>query len=78
VTDRDQFDSTRLGLEVAFAIESLWPGKIDVDTNRKLIGNARVIEDLKNGTDPRVIEAEIADTLRAFQDGARKYLLYPE
>src|SRR4029077_15375834 len=29
ITDRGQFDSIRLGLEVAYALQKLYPGKID-------------------------------------------------
>ena len=34
ITNRDEFDSTRFGLEVAYALEKLYPGKISVDANR--------------------------------------------
>ena len=31
ITDRDAFDSIRLGLELAYAFEQLYPGKMDLD-----------------------------------------------
>ena len=31
ITDRDQFDSIRLGLEVAYALHKLYLGKIDFE-----------------------------------------------
>ncbi len=44
ITDRDSFDSTRFGLEVGYALEKLYPGKIAWEINRFLIGNHEVIE----------------------------------
>ena len=43
ITNRDAFDSARLGLEIAAALQKLYPGKIDFDANKKLIGSAEVI-----------------------------------
>src|SRR5437660_2997521 len=49
ITDRNAFDSTRLGLEMGYALETLYPGKISWDDNRFLIGNRAAIEAGKNG-----------------------------
>ncbi len=78
ITDRDEFDSTRLGLEIAFALRSLWPGKIDLEANRWLIGNRHVLQEMEDGTDPDSIVDELMDPLRAFREARRQYLLYPE
>jgi uncharacterized protein YbbC (DUF1343 family)/CubicO group peptidase (beta-lactamase class C family) len=76
ITDRDRFDSIRLGLEVAYALHKLYPGKIDVEQSKQLIGNRKVIDALKAGTDPRVIEQGLMTDLASFMNRRRPYLLY--
>jgi len=66
----------RLGLEIAYALGKLYPGKIDVESCRKLIGNRKVIEMMKSGDDPRAIEQRIEEELVTFTDRRRPYLLY--
>jgi len=63
ILNREQFSSVRLGLEVAFALGKLYPGKwiwscAGADCNRK------VIESLKSGEDPRAIEQGIENNCR--------------
>jgi uncharacterized protein YbbC (DUF1343 family)/CubicO group peptidase (beta-lactamase class C family) len=76
VTNRDGFDSARLGLEIAAALRNLYPGKIDLDKNEKLIGSTEVIRALAAGDDPRDIQQRITDSLAAFLAVRDKYLLY--
>lgn len=76
VTDREAFDSARLGLELAAAIGRLYPGRIALDDNRRLIGSRRVIEALKAGDDPRKIVQDEQESLRAFLVLRDKYLIY--
>jgi uncharacterized protein YbbC (DUF1343 family) len=76
ITNRDDFDSARLGLEIAAALQKLYPGKIDFDANRKLIGSAEVIRALTAGDDPRDIQQKMADSVAAFIKLREKYLLY--
>jgi uncharacterized protein YbbC (DUF1343 family) len=76
IVNREQFSSVRLGLEVAYALGKLYPGKVDLELCRKLIGNRKVIESMKSGEDPRAIEQRIEDQLRAFEERRRPYLLY--
>jgi uncharacterized protein YbbC (DUF1343 family) len=76
ITDRDQFDSVRLGLEVAYALHKLYPGKIDLELSKQLIGNRKVIDALKAGDDPRVIEQELMNDIAAFMNRRRPFLLY--
>ena len=44
IVNREQFSSVRLGLEIAYALGKLYPGKIDLESCRRLIGNRKVIE----------------------------------
>ena len=76
ITDRDQLDSVRLGLEVAYALQKLYPGKIDLELSKALIGNRKVIDALKAGDDPRVIEQDLLPEIAAFMNRRRPYLLY--
>ena len=77
ITNRDDFDSARLGLEIAAALQKLYPGKIDWDAGKKLIGSAEVIRALAAGDDPRDIQQKMADSVAAFLKLREKYLLYP-
>jgi uncharacterized protein YbbC (DUF1343 family) len=76
IVNREQFNSVRLGLEIASALEKLYPGKIDFESCRLLIGNRKVIDALKAHQDPRAIEQSIDDDLKTFLDRRRPYLLY--
>jgi uncharacterized protein YbbC (DUF1343 family)/CubicO group peptidase (beta-lactamase class C family) len=76
VTDRNAFDSARLGLELGYAFEKLYPGKIPWDLNRFLIGGREVIAAAKNAADPRVTVQKMQDALAAFIQRREKYLLY--
>jgi len=76
ITNRDDLDSARLGLEIAAALQKLYPGKIDFDAGKKLIGSAEVIRALAAGDDPREIQQQMADSVSAFLKVREKYLLY--
>jgi uncharacterized protein YbbC (DUF1343 family) len=76
ITDRDAFDSARLGLELAYAFEKLYPGRMALDTNRFLIGNHEAIAAAKGGVDPRTTLQKIEGSLAAFIQRREKYLLY--
>jgi uncharacterized protein YbbC (DUF1343 family) len=78
ITNRESMDSVRLGLEVAAALQKLYPGKITFATNAKLIGNNDVIKMLEDGEDPRTILQKQQDGVDAFVARRRTYLLYPE
>jgi uncharacterized protein YbbC (DUF1343 family) len=76
VTNRETFDSTRFGLELAFALNRLYPGKIAFEENRFLIGNHDVLRELKEGVDPGTILQELQDSLAGFIQLRERYLLY--
>jgi uncharacterized protein YbbC (DUF1343 family)/CubicO group peptidase (beta-lactamase class C family) len=76
VTDRERFSAQRLGLEIAAALLRLYPGRIALDPNRRLIGNAAVVKALASGADPREIEQKSQDELAEFLQTRNKYLLY--
>jgi uncharacterized protein YbbC (DUF1343 family)/CubicO group peptidase (beta-lactamase class C family) len=76
VTNRDLFDSTRLGLEVAAALEKLYPGKIDFTLSARLIGSDDTMHALAAGEDPRTIEEHMMDSVAGFVKLREPYLLY--
>ena len=73
VTDRETFSSSRLGLEVAAALQALYPNRILLEKNRNLIGNSAVMRAVAEGKDP----APAANAgIQQFLELRRKYLLY--
>ena len=76
ITDREAFDSARLGLELGYAFEKLYPGKMSLETNRFLIGNHEVISAEKDGVDPRTTLEKMNAVLAGFVQRREKYLLY--
>jgi uncharacterized protein YbbC (DUF1343 family) len=76
VTNRESFDSSRLGFEIASALLKLYPGKISLEPNGKLIGNEQVMRALAAGEDPETIRQKQQDALQGFLRLREKYLLY--
>jgi uncharacterized protein YbbC (DUF1343 family) len=76
VTNLESFNAVRLGLEVAAALQTLYPGKISFEANRKLIGSEATLRALETGDDPRIIEQKLETPLRDFLQIREKYLLY--
>jgi uncharacterized protein YbbC (DUF1343 family) len=76
IVNREMLDATRLGLEVAGAIQKLYPGKVDWSANKRLIGSDEVIRRLQAGDDPRTIQQAMHDGVAAFMELRAKYLIY--
>ena len=76
VTNREAFDSSRLGLEIAAALLKLYPGEISLETDHALIGNAETIRALAAGEDPEAIRQRQQDAMQPFLALREKYLLY--
>lgn len=76
LTNREAFDATRLGLELAAAVQKLYPGKIDLAAGKKLIGSDDAIKRLTAGEDPRAIQQSFQDAVYDFLKLRDKYLLY--
>jgi uncharacterized protein YbbC (DUF1343 family) len=76
LTDRNVLDSPYLGIELAAALYRLCPGKFDLDRNVGMIGSREVVEEIKNGVDPREIRQRWQRRLNAFVTLRQKYLLY--
>ncbi len=76
ITNRDTFDSVRLGLELAYGLNKLYPGKIAWQENRFLVGNQQVLRALKIGVEPGTIVQEMENSLAVFTRQRERYLLY--
>ncbi len=76
ILNREQLNSVRMGLDVAYALQRLYPGKINFEACRFLIGSREVVDALKAGTPPGVIEERLREQLEKFEDRRRPYLIY--
>jgi uncharacterized protein YbbC (DUF1343 family) len=76
VTNRETFNSVRLGLEVAAALQKLYPHKIDLQKCRFLIGNKQVIREIEAGADAQSIERKWRDALESYMNRRKAYLMY--
>jgi uncharacterized protein YbbC (DUF1343 family) len=77
ITNRDLLDASRLGFELAGAMQKLYPGKIDFTVDARLIGANDAIRRIAAGDDPRTIVDGFMDSLSHFVDLRAKYLMYP-
>jgi uncharacterized protein YbbC (DUF1343 family)/CubicO group peptidase (beta-lactamase class C family) len=76
ITNREAFDSVRLGLEVIHALQKLYPGKINLETCRWLIGNRELIRQITAGESTQKIETDLQEQLAQFLARRQLYLLY--
>jgi uncharacterized protein YbbC (DUF1343 family)/CubicO group peptidase (beta-lactamase class C family) len=76
VTNREMFDTGRFGIELASALAKLFPGKIDFERCKFLIGNRSVVESLKKGQDPSAIWMRFQSATAEFAARRMPYLLY--
>jgi uncharacterized protein YbbC (DUF1343 family)/CubicO group peptidase (beta-lactamase class C family) len=76
ILNRETFSAIRLGLELASAIQRLYPGKLDLEACRLSIGSRKVIDELKQGVDPSTIELHLLDDLATFAERSKPFLLY--
>ncbi|MDP8991440.1 MAG: DUF1343 domain-containing protein, partial [Acidobacteriota bacterium] len=76
IVNREQLNSVRVGLDVAYALQRLYPGKINFEACRFLIGSREVVDALKSGVGPGNIEERTREPLQNFTDRRRPHLLY--
>jgi uncharacterized protein YbbC (DUF1343 family) len=76
VTDRDALDSPELGVEVAAALERLYPGQFKVAELDGLLVNKASLDALVAGEDPRRIAEQWREGIEQFEERRAKYLLY--
>lgn len=76
VVDRDRLDAVRVGLELACAIQKLYPGKIDWSKGKHLMGSDDVLHRIEAGESPVQIQNSYLDATQAFTKLREPYLIY--
>jgi uncharacterized protein YbbC (DUF1343 family)/CubicO group peptidase (beta-lactamase class C family) len=76
LVDRNQFDAPAFGLELASALQTLYPGRFDLGDTLSMIGSRQILQAIKNGVDPRQIRRSYQAALDNFLQKRQKYLLY--
>jgi uncharacterized protein YbbC (DUF1343 family) len=76
ITDRFKVRSMRMGLEIAAIIQKLYPQQFAVSKMVELVGNADTMQQLQSGVAPEKIAQSWSESLTAFDQIRRKYLLY--
>jgi uncharacterized protein YbbC (DUF1343 family) len=76
VTNRDVFDAGRFGIELATALQHLYPGKIAFAVNRRLIGSTPMVDGLGKGVGPGDLLKLEKEGLGQFEMVRQKYLIY--
>jgi hypothetical protein len=74
--DRNALNAPALGVELAAALYRLYPGKFQLGETLSMIGSRQVIQAIRNGDDPKVIQRRWQPGLEAFRRLRAKYLLY--
>jgi uncharacterized protein YbbC (DUF1343 family) len=76
LTDRDTLQTMRMGMEIAAALENLYPNKFEPAKMIFLTGNTATVQQLSNGDDPAKIVAGWSKGIDEFRATRAKYLLY--
>ena len=76
VTNREALDAPELGLEIAAALEHLYPNDFKVTAIDGLMRNKATLDALVAGEDPRRIVEDWQDADRDFETARARFLLY--
>lgn len=76
VAYRESIDAPELGLEIAAALQKLYPEQFKLAPIDTLVRNKATLTALQNGQDPRRIALDWQETLEAFAKIRTQYLLY--
>jgi uncharacterized protein YbbC (DUF1343 family)/CubicO group peptidase (beta-lactamase class C family) len=76
LTDRQTLDSAALGIEIISALHKLYPKDFHIGDTLGLIGSRKVLKEIRDGLDPKIIEVNWQGPLAQFQKQREKYLLY--
>jgi uncharacterized protein YbbC (DUF1343 family)/CubicO group peptidase (beta-lactamase class C family) len=76
ITDRNQIDGPVLGVEIASALQALYPAQYKIDAIDQLLVNSSTLAVMKSGRDPHRIEQDWREELEQFEKIRAKYLLY--
>jgi uncharacterized protein YbbC (DUF1343 family) len=76
VTDRNVLDAPELGIEVASALHSLYPGDYKLAGVDTLMLNKAGSDEIEAGMDPRRVAEQWRENLERFEALRVKYLIY--
>lgn len=76
ITDRDQFESVRTGIEIALQLRRLYPQEWEIDAYDRLLGNAEVLEAIRLGRPYAEIERINQADLEEFEQRRAQHLIY--
>jgi uncharacterized protein YbbC (DUF1343 family) len=75
--DRNALDAPEMGVEIASALDRLYPDQFHLKGMNTLLANRPVLDAIAAGTDPRAIAQSWRAGLTAFERRRRAALLYP-
>jgi uncharacterized protein YbbC (DUF1343 family) len=76
ITDRDQFESVRTGIEIALQLRRLYPQEWEIDAYDRLLGNEKVLKAIRLGRPYAEIKSIYQASLEEFKQRRAKYLIY--
>ena len=76
LTERNTLDAPELGIELAAALQRLYPANFKIGRMAELLVNQAAFEGLMAGTDPRRIAQDWQEELERFEVVRKKYLIY--
>ena len=76
IVDRERVPSVRLGLELACALQRLYPGRMAWGEAKRLFGSDDALRRVAAGEDAATIERSFRPGLAAFAQRRARYLLY--
>ena len=76
VTDRNGLDAPELGIELAAALQKLYPADFKIGRMTELLVNPAAFDGLMAGEDPRRIAQDWQEELEKFEAIRKKYLIY--
>jgi uncharacterized protein YbbC (DUF1343 family) len=76
LTDRNALDAPELGIEIASALQKLYPDQFELSGLDSLMVNKASLDALASGEDPRRVAEQWRDGLVRFDAIRAKYLIY--
>jgi uncharacterized protein YbbC (DUF1343 family)/CubicO group peptidase (beta-lactamase class C family) len=76
LTERNALDAPELGIELAAALQKLYPANFKIGRMAELLVNQAAFEGLMAGRDPRRIAGDWQEELEKFEVVRKKYLIY--
>ncbi len=77
ITDRERFEPVRTGLEIALQLRRLYAGTWEIENYDRLLGNAVVLEAIRDKRPYSEILAAYKPALEEFKQRRLLYLIYP-